>query len=61
MVVDYDTTFTKISCDSTSNYFDIYLDGIQPERFYRLLVKTEIDGSDIVIDNDQIFKVVRNG
>ena len=23
--------------------------------------KTEIDGSDIVIDNDQIFKVVRNG
>jgi len=61
MVVDYDTTFTKLSCDSTSNYFDFYLDGIQPERFYRLLVKTEIDGSDIVIDNDQIFKVVRNG
>jgi hypothetical protein len=61
MVVDYDSTFTKISCDSTSNYFDLYLDGIQPERFYRLLVKTEVDGSDIVIDNDQIFKVVRNG
>ena len=61
MVVNYDTTFTKISCDSNSNYFDFYLDGIQPERFYRLLIKTEIDGSDIVIDNDQIFKVVRNG
>tara|TARA_R100001591_G_C4328386_1_gene177407 strand:+ start:44 stop:1120 length:1077 start_codon:yes stop_codon:yes gene_type:complete len=61
MVVDFDTTFTKISCDSKSNYFDFYLDGIQPERFYRLLIKTEIDGSDIVIDNDQIFKVVRNG
>ncbi len=61
MVVDYDTTFTKISCDSTSNYFDLYLDGIQPERYYRLLIKTQIDGSDIVVDNDQIFKVVRNG
>lgn len=61
MVVDYDTTFTKISCDGTSNYFDLYLDGIQPERFYRLLIKSEIDGSDVVIDNDQIFKVVRNG
>lgn len=61
MVVDYDTVYTKISCDSTSNFFDFYLDGIQPERFYRLLIKTEIDGSNIVIDNDQIFKVVRNG
>lgn len=61
MVVDYDTTFTKLSCDSTSNYFDFYLDGIQPERFYRLLIKTTIDGSDIVVDNDQIIKVVRNG
>lgn len=61
MVVDYDNIFTKISCDSTSNYFDVYMDGLQPERFYRLLIKTEIDGNDIVVDNDQIFKITRNG
>ena len=41
--------------------FDIYMDGLQPERYYKLLVKTEIDGTTTVIDNDQIFKVVRNG
>jgi len=61
MVFDFDTTYTKISADNTSNYFDIYMDGLQPERYYKLLIKTEIDGTTTVIDNDQIFKVVRNG
>jgi len=61
MVVDYDTTFTKISADGTSNYFDVYMDGLQPERYYRLLIKTTIDGNTNVIDNGQVFKVVRNG
>lgn len=61
MVVDFDTTYTKISADSTSNYFDVFMDSFQPERYYRLLVKTEIDGTTSIIDNGQVFKVVRNG
>jgi len=61
MVFDFDSNYTKISADNTSNYFDIYMDGLQPERYYRLLLKTEIDGTTSVIDNDQVFKVVRNG
>ena len=61
MVFDFDTTYTKISADNTSNYFDVYMDGLQPERYYRLLIKTEIDGNTSIIDNDQVFKVVRNG
>jgi hypothetical protein len=61
MVVDFDTDFTKISCDSTGPFFDVYMDGLQPERYYRILVKTELDGSTTVVDNQNIFKVVRNG
>ena len=61
MIFDFDTTYTKISADNTSNYFDIYMDGLQPERYYRLLIKTEIDGSTSIVDTDQTFKVVRNG
>tara|TARA_R110002153_G_scaffold150278_1_gene301807 strand:+ start:8884 stop:10023 length:1140 start_codon:yes stop_codon:yes gene_type:complete len=61
MVVDYSTDFTKISCDATGPYFDIYMEGLQPERYYRILVKTELDSSNIVVDNSNIFKVVRNG
>lgn len=60
MIIDFDTNFTKISCDSSGPYFDVYMDGLQPERYYRLLVKTSLDGSDIVIDDKNIFKVVRN-
>ena len=61
MVIDFDSNFTKISADNTSSYFDIFMEGLQPERYYRILIKAEIDGSTVVIDNDQIFKVVRNG
>lgn len=61
MVVDFNTDFTKISCDENGSFFDIYMDGLQPERFYRILVKTELDGSTVVMDNQNIFKVVRNG
>lgn len=61
MVVDFNTDFTKISCDSNGPFFDIYMDGLQPERYYRILIKTELDGSTVVVDNRNIFKVVRNG
>lgn len=61
MIIPFDTGSTKISCDSTGPFFDIYMDGLQPERYYRVLVKTELDGSNTVIDNGMTFKVVRNG
>lgn len=61
MLIPFNTGSTKISCDSTGPYFDIYMDGLQPERYYRILVKTELDGSNTVIDNGHTFKVVRNG
>jgi hypothetical protein len=60
MIIDFDTSYTKVSCDATSSYFDVFMDGLQPERYYRLLIKTEIDGSSIVVDDKNIFKVVRN-
>jgi len=61
MVVDFDQQYTKVSCDSTGPFFDVYMDGLQPERYYRILIKTELDGSTVVVDNQNIFKVVRNG
>lgn len=61
MIIPFNTGSTKISCDATGPYFDIYMDGLQPERYYRVLVKTELDGSNTVIDNGITFKVVRNG
>lgn len=61
MVVDFDSKHTKVSCDPTGPFFDVYMDGLQPERYYRILLKSEIQGSTVVVDDSNIFKVVRNG
>lgn len=61
MIVDFDTSYTKISADNTSSFFDVYMDSFQPNRYYRLLVKTTLNGSTVIIDNKNVFKVVRNG
>ena len=61
MVIDFDTSFTKLSADNTSNYFDMSMNSLQPERYYRLLVKTTLNESTIVIDNKNIFKVTKHG
>ncbi len=57
-IIDFDSTFTKISCDSTGNYFDLYMNGFEPERNYKILVQTTISGSTFVKDDDYVFKVV---
>jgi hypothetical protein len=60
MVVDFDTSYTKISADSGSNYFTVYMDGLEPERYYQLMVKTVIGDETLVIeDKGNYFKVVR--
>jgi hypothetical protein len=60
MIVDFDTNYTKISADNTGNYFTVYMNGLQPERSYKLLVKTILNNSEeIVVDNDNIFKIIR--
>ena len=60
IVVDYDTSYTKLSCDGNGNYFDIYMNGLEPERYYKLLIKTIINNKEVIVsDKDYIFKVIR--
>lgn len=57
MVVDFDTSFTKMSADSVSNYFTLYTAGLEVNRFYRILIKTNIYSTTYgplsVYDNEQ--------
>ncbi len=58
-IIPYDDIYSKLSCDSTSNFIYLDLNGLMPERYYRLELKIK-DG--IVEDyiTDQIyFKVIR--
>ena len=57
-LIDFDPEFTRISCDDQSNYFDIYMNGLQPERYYKILIQTAISGSVIVKDDNYYFKVI---
>ena len=57
-LIDFDPEFTRISCDDQSNYFDIYMNGLQPERYYKILIQTTISGSVIVKDDNYYFKVI---
>ena len=57
-VINFDNQFTKLSCDSSGNYFDLYMNGLEPERYYKILIQTTISGSTIVKDDNYIFKVV---
>ena len=55
---------SKISCDSTSNYFNLQMDGLQAERNYRFVIKV-VSGSKTsdeqinFYDDNYEFRVVR--
>ena len=56
-------TGSIVSCDSQGNYFNIWMDGFQPERHYKFEIKvvsgSGADESSLVYDDGYEFKVVR--
>ena len=53
---------SKLSCDSTSNFFKLKTDGLEPERYYNIHFKV-VSGSGInktveYLDNKHSFKIV---
>jgi hypothetical protein len=57
-VVNFDNQYTKISSDGEGNYFDVYMSGLEPERYYKILIKTTINGSTLIFDDNYYFKVI---
>jgi hypothetical protein len=58
IVIPFDD-YSKISHDSTSPYFTLNFQGLQPERYYRMLFKLKFSGRTEILDDDYLFKVVR--
>ena len=57
-IVDFDSTYTLISSDVSSSYFDVYMNGLEPERYYKILIQTTVSNNTIVLDDDYYFKVI---
>jgi hypothetical protein len=58
VVIDYDDQYTQLSADGDGSYFSLYMNGLEPERYYKILIKSIINGSTIIFDNDYYFKVI---
>ena len=58
-IIPFDNIYTKVSCDDTSNFIYLDMNGLMPERYYRIALKI-VDGfTEQYIDNEYYFKVVR--
>jgi len=57
-IIPYDTTYTKVNCDSNGNYFDFWFNTLQPERFYQFDFRVDRNGKSEYFEGP-IFKVIR--
>jgi hypothetical protein len=57
-VIDFDTNYTQISADSEGSYFTLYMNGLEPERYYQVLIKTIIGNETLILDDNYYFKVI---
>jgi hypothetical protein len=57
-IIDFDDNYTRISADSTSSYFNLYMKGLEPERYYQILLKVPIDNQVLILDDNYYFKVI---
>jgi len=57
-VFNFDDTYTKISADNSNSYFTIYMNGLEPERYYQILIKTVLNGETIILDDNYYFKII---
>lgn len=57
-VIDFDTNYTQISADNESSYFTLYMNGLEPERYYQILIKTVLGGETLILNDNYYFKVI---
>jgi hypothetical protein len=58
VVIDYDNQYTQLSADEQGNYFTLYMNGLEPERYYKILIKTIINSSTVIFDDNYYFKII---
>jgi hypothetical protein len=57
-VIDFDNQYTQLSLDDNGSYFTLYMNGLEPERYYSILIKTTINNSTLIFNTNYNFKVI---
>ncbi len=58
-IIPFDNNNTKLSADDEGMFFKIFMKGLQPERYYRVLFKHTNNESTKIYDDNYFFKVIR--
>jgi len=59
VIIPFDTSYTKLSADSEGMYFNLHMEGLQPERYYKLMFRSDNKEGIQIYDEDYSFKIVR--
>jgi hypothetical protein len=57
-IIDFDSSYTKLSADERGSYFNVYMNGLEPERYYTVLLQMTIGNETKIFDEDLTFKVI---
>lgn len=57
IIHDFHDTYTKLSADSEGNYFKLYMAGLEPKRYYKILIKVVYNGETMIYDDNYYFKI----
>ena len=59
VVIPFDTEYTKLSANSEGMYFDLWMEGFQPERYYKIMFRSDNNEGIQIFDEDYFFKIIR--
>jgi hypothetical protein len=59
VIIPYNDIYSKVSCDSISNFINIDFSGFMPDRYYRLELKIQNGIQETYITDQIYFKVIR--
>ena len=59
VIIPFDEDYTKLSCDGSGNYLNLWTKGLQLERYYKFIFKVTRNSNEYLFDDGYYFKVVR--
>ena len=60
IIIPFNSIGTRLSADNTSNFFNLDMDTLEPNRYYQIQVRTYLSGNFYTLIDNLNFKVTQN-